>query len=80
MPTVFIHCYFVIFDPGFPLDFAFLFPYQDVTTRTIFFIFLFLFITCTFTVGHMTDALSLSHTTHYESLLRFGDSGLLVRR
>ena len=29
MPTVFIHNYFVIFDPGFPLDFAFLFPYHD---------------------------------------------------
>ena len=29
MPTVFIHVYFVIFDPGFPLEFAFLFPYHD---------------------------------------------------
>ena len=29
MPTVYIHNYFVIFDPGFPLDFAFLFPYHD---------------------------------------------------
>ena len=29
-----------------------------------------LFITCTFTVGHMTDALLLLHMTHYESLLR----------
>ena len=29
MPTIFIRHYFVIFDPGFPLDFAFLFPYND---------------------------------------------------
>ena len=29
MPTVYIHNYFVIFDPGFPLNFAFLFPYND---------------------------------------------------
>ena len=29
MPTVFIRNYFVIFNPGFPLDFAFLFPYHN---------------------------------------------------
>ena len=29
MPTVYIRNYFVIFDPGFPLDFAFLFHYND---------------------------------------------------
>ena len=29
MPTVFICNYFVIFDPGFPLDSAFCFPYHD---------------------------------------------------
>ena len=29
MPTVYVHNYLVIFDPGFPLDFAFLFPYHD---------------------------------------------------
>ena len=29
MPTIFIRHYFVIFDPGFPLEFAFLFPYND---------------------------------------------------
>ena len=29
MPTtVFIRTYLVIFDPGFPLEFAFLFPYN----------------------------------------------------
>ena len=36
----------------------------DVTTHTIFFFFT-LFITCTFTVGHMTDNLLLSHMTHH---------------
>ena len=29
MPMVYICNYFVIFDPGFPLDFTFLFPYND---------------------------------------------------
>ena len=29
MPTVYIRNYFVIFDPGFPLNFAFLFPYNN---------------------------------------------------
>ena len=29
MSTVFMHNYFVVFDPGFPLEFAFLFPYHD---------------------------------------------------
>ena len=29
MPLVFVRNYFVIFDPGFPLEFAFLFPYRD---------------------------------------------------
>ena len=29
MPVVYICNYFVIFDPGFPLEFAFLFPYHD---------------------------------------------------
>ena len=34
------------------------------------FLFFTLFITCTFTVGHITDALLLLHMTHYESSLR----------
>jgi hypothetical protein len=40
-----------------------------VTTKRVYFIFRLLFITCTITVGHMTDASSLSHMTHYESFL-----------
>ena len=41
----------------------------SVTTKRVYFIFRLLFITCTITVGHMTDASSLSHMTHYESFL-----------
>ena len=29
MPITYIRRYFVIFDPGFPLEFAFLFPLND---------------------------------------------------
>ena len=29
MPTIFIRYYFVIFYPGFPLEFTFLFPYHN---------------------------------------------------
>ena len=29
MPIVYIRNYLVIFDPGFPLEFAFLFPLND---------------------------------------------------
>jgi hypothetical protein len=42
---------------------------QCVTTKRVYFISQLLFITCTITVGHMTDASSLSHMTHYESFL-----------
>ena len=42
-----------------------------IVSQHVQFSFLFtLFITCTFIVSHMTDALSLLHMTHYESLLR----------
>jgi hypothetical protein len=43
--------------------------YPLVTIKRVYFIFRLLFITCTITVGHMTDTSSLSHMTHYESFL-----------
>jgi hypothetical protein len=42
---------------------------RGVTTKRVYFISRLLFITCTITVGHMTDASSLSHMTHDESFL-----------
>ena len=35
MPTVFICNYFIIFNPGFPLEFAFLFPYHRSEERRV---------------------------------------------